>query len=275
MSATEPQRNAITLRREGAILHIVLDAPHIRNALTQVEMLALRDVLRDAAQDSGVRVVALRGAQGHFCAGGAIASFGQRPDGEEALSDAERRERRVARLVECAQISELLRTMPKPTVALVEGAAAGAGMIYALSCDLCLASESAFFSTAFSRIGTSGDMGASALLLELAGTHRAYRIMMLAERLDAQAVYAMGLISEVVSRDAFEARAADVLAQLAAASPLVLAAIKENLVVAAREPRPIAVRREAENMVRTLESEDCKEARAARKERRLPRFAGN
>ena len=266
--------NAIVLRREGAILHIELDAPHIRNALTQVQMLALRDVLAEASRDRTIRVVSLRGAGGHFCGGGAIDSFGQRPPGEEGLSDAERRERRIARLEACAEISDLLRTMPKPTVALIEGAAAGAGMIYALSCDLSVVSETAFFCTAYSRLGVSGDMGAAPLLMTIVGRHRAGRLLMMAERLHPGDMQKLGIISEIVPASDFETRADALLAQLAAGPPLAYAAIKENLNMAENQPRAATVRKEAENMVRTLESADTKEAQTARAERRAPQFTG-
>lgn len=272
---TPPSRrigDAIVLQREGAIARVVLDAPKVRNALTQVQMLELLTLLEALGADGTVRVVALAGVGDHFCGGGAIDSFGRRPEGEEALSEAERRERRIERLERCAAIATTLRTMPKPTVALVRGAAAGAGMIYALACDLCAASDTAVFTTAYSKLALSGDMGAALLLTRIAGPRAARQLLLLADKLDAAAMRDLGMLSAVWPDASFAAEADDLLARLAAGPPLAYAAIKENLQAAEDLTPAQAIRIEAANMVRTLESTDCREARDARSAKRPPQF---
>lgn len=274
MSGTEATPRAVRQERKGNVLHIVFDAPAARNAIAQPDMLALVDMLRDAAGNPDIRVVALRGAGGHFCGGGTIDSFGQVPDGEATLTQEERRARRIQRIAACAEISELLRTIPQPTLAILEGAAAGAGMIWAMACDLRIASETAFFSTAYGRMGVSGDMGAAAILLSVAGSHLVRRLLLLSERMEAPEMHSLGLLTDVLAPEAFAAGVRALLDQLADLPPLAVAAMKQNLIAAERQDWTAAVRLEAENMVRTLESRDCREAVLARKERRRPRFEG-
>jgi 2-(1,2-epoxy-1,2-dihydrophenyl)acetyl-CoA isomerase len=266
--------NALDVRREGDVLHIVMNAPAVRNALTQVQMLRLGELLEQAAADDTIRVVALTGAKGHFCAGGAIASFGDASADETNLSNDEKRERRIERLEQCAGIARSLRTMPKPTVALIQGAAAGAGMIYALACDIRIASETAIFTTAFARLALSGDMGAAALLMRLAGPAQARELLLMSSRLSAADALRRGLLTEVVPESEFERRTSAVLLELSWGPPLAYAAIKENLAAAEERPYAEAIAIEARNMVSTLESLDHIEARRTRALRLIPDFVG-
>jgi 2-(1,2-epoxy-1,2-dihydrophenyl)acetyl-CoA isomerase len=274
MVAEKCNPNAILLRQDRGIFTITLNVPTIRNALTQPEMLILADRLREASLDPTVKVVVLAGAGEHFSAGGNVHSFGGVPKGEEALTPNEARERRIQRLIRCAEVSLLLHTMAKPTVALIRGSAAGAGMVYALACDFRLGSTTMVMTTAFARVGLSGDMGVSLLLQRLVGPALARELLFFSERLPASEALAKGLVNRIYPDEEFDHEAELFVEKLHAGPLLAYAAMKQNLVAAREVTVAEAIEVEARNMVRTLESADCQEAAAAFLERRQPRFIG-
>src|SRR6266436_8869175 len=102
------------------------------------------------------------------------------------------------------EVSRLLHEIPKPTIAMVRGAAAGAGLSMALACDLRVAGESAKFATAFARVGYSGDFGGSWFLTQLVGTAKARELYYTAEIVDARHALALGIVNRVVADDKLE-----------------------------------------------------------------------
>jgi 2-(1,2-epoxy-1,2-dihydrophenyl)acetyl-CoA isomerase len=266
--------NAILIQRDRGIFTVTLNVPAIRNALTQPEMLLLADRLREASADPTVKVVVLAGTGEHFSAGGSVRSFGDVPEGEDAQSPHDARERRIQRLIRCAEVSLLLHAMAKPTVALIRGSAAGAGMVYALACDFRLGSTTMVMTTAFARVGLSGDMGASLLLQKLIGPALARELLFLSEKLSAFEALAKGLVNRIYPDHEFDHEAAVFIEKLHEGPSLAYAAMKQNLAAASELTVAEAIEIEARNMVRTLESADCKEAAAAFLERRKPRFLG-
>jgi 2-(1,2-epoxy-1,2-dihydrophenyl)acetyl-CoA isomerase len=150
---------------EDAILTITIDNPDARNALSQPAGVDLIAGLRDAAADPGVRVVVITGAGGAFCAGGDVRSFGSVDHRDKVAAKWSDdpvwsgMEQRTIRIKGNSETTTLLHDMGKPTIAMVRGAAAGAGMAMAMACDFRIASPSAVFTTAFAKIGTSGDSG--------------------------------------------------------------------------------------------------------------------
>jgi 2-(1,2-epoxy-1,2-dihydrophenyl)acetyl-CoA isomerase len=154
-------------------------------------------------------------------------------------------------------VSYLLHTMPKPTIAAINGAAAGASLSMALACDLRLAVDDAVLRTAFAGIGFSGDYGGSYFLTHLVGSGRARELMLLGERLSARDALAIGLVTRLFPRSEFRAAVAAVARQLAEGPPLSYRYMKRNLNLAEsgahlREILDL----EAEAMMRTGRSED-------------------
>ena len=150
----------LVTRREGAVLVLSNNNVAARNALSIPFYDALSTALREAAVDSSVRVVVLTGEGGHFCAGGDLRQLIQRRE----LSPSERRER----LEVLHDLIRTLRDCPKPVIAAVEGAAAGAGLSLAMACDLLVAAKDAVFSVAYVKVGLTPDGGATAFLSEFA-----------------------------------------------------------------------------------------------------------
>ena len=136
--------------QNSGIATLTLNRPESRNALTPEMMTGLKEALPRLAADSAVRVVVLTGAGRAFCAGGDVKRFA-------AVSSAAQRaaafEERVHDLRSRMEVSRLLHEMPKPTLAVIPGPAAGAGLSLALACDLRIAAEDAKLTTAFSKVG--------------------------------------------------------------------------------------------------------------------------
>ena len=139
-------------RLEDRVLILTLNRPAKLNALSQDMILAGIDQLQRAATDPEVGAVVVTGAGRGFCAGGDVTAMGGGSEVSEATF-----EQRVDRQNRIHEFARLLWEMPKVTIAAVNGAAAGAGLGLALSCDLCFASERARFGTAFAKVGLGGD----------------------------------------------------------------------------------------------------------------------
>src|ERR1700740_3227721 len=159
--------NAIVLQKlEEGLLTVTMNRPDRRNALNVEMTRGLLDAARRAAEDHEVRAVLLKGAGGTFCVGGDVKAMAE---GAAPLPF----EARKANLRRGMEVSRILHLMPKPVVAQIDGAAAGAGLSIALSCDLRVAGASAKITTAFAKVGLSGDYGGTYFLTHLLGRPKA------------------------------------------------------------------------------------------------------
>jgi enoyl-CoA hydratase/carnithine racemase len=209
----------------------------------------------------------LTGAGGAFCAGGDTKMMAR--DGTPPSPEERKRQLRWEHGIPLA-----LHTLEKPAVAALAGPAAGAGFSLALACDLRIAGESAFVTTAYARLGLSGDYGGSWFLTRLVGPARARELYYLAERLDARACERLGIVNRVVPDAELETEALAWARQIAAGPPVALRYMKENLNRALREDLQACLDVEAERMVRSAQTEDYVEAVKAFQERRAPEFKG-
>ena len=177
----------------GGICTITIGRPAVRNALNIAARLALRDALVAADADPAVGVVVITGAGGHFCSGGDINEFGRFADEPGDEQEA------LAYVSEVAQaVFSAMRAMGTPTVARVEGVAAGAGMFLALGCDLVVAAEGARFIASHLRLGIPPDWGGMWLLPRLVGLARAKTLLLTGRPVDAATAAQWGLIAECV-----------------------------------------------------------------------------
>lgn len=210
----------VTVESSAGVTRITLDRPQARNALTVPGRLALRDALQEADRSDDVRVVVLRGRGEHFCAGADIGELAVERDGAEARRYAED----VAQVVFTA-----VRSMRTPTVAAVDGAAAGAGMFLALGCDIVLATTRARFVAAQLALGVPPDWGAVWLLPRLVGLTRAKQLLLTGRPVDGVTAERWGLVAEVVEPDALDVAVDRVCGQLAAAPADVLGLTRAGL----------------------------------------------
>jgi 2-(1,2-epoxy-1,2-dihydrophenyl)acetyl-CoA isomerase len=191
--AGEPQ---ILIENEGGVRIIVLNRPDKLNALADRIMGELVDATADAARDSSVGCVVVTGAGRGFCAGGDTKEGAHRPlPTSHELGG--RTEQAVQRLRSYMETSRLLHEMPKPTIAMINGPVAGAGIGIAGACDLRFASESATFFSAFDRIGGSGDFGATYFWTKILGTAAAREIFLLGEKFNARTALARGMYTRL------------------------------------------------------------------------------
>ena len=262
----ETGSDELLCRVEARVAVVTLNRPEARNALTLGMKEALRALLPRLADDREVGCVLLTGAGGAFSAGGDTKVMAQGPPAE--------REPRVAMLRREHEIPAMLHRMPKPTVAALPGPAAGAGFALALACDLRILAESAFVTTAYARLGLSGDYGASWFLTRLVGTARARELLFTAARLDAHTCERLGIANRVVPDGPFEAESLALARQIAAGPPIALRYMKQNLNLALVAPLETCLDEEAERMVAGAFTADYVEAVKAFVEKRTPRFEG-
>ncbi len=178
---------------------LTLNRPDSLNALNTELMRRLAEAVRKAADDEAVRCVVLTGAGRGFCAGGDVRAISKAADAQ-ATGDTPPRSSTEARarwLRRSAEASRLLHEMPKPTIAMINGACAGAGLSLAAACDFRFAAQSAKFRTAFTSSGMSGDYGGSWLWTQILGTAKARQLYFLDQKRDAQAALDFGLVDSV------------------------------------------------------------------------------
>jgi len=272
--------NDILTSLNDGIYTITLNRPDVRNALTMSMWRELLNLLRDAAMNPDVRVVVLTGAGNGFCSGADVRSMGTVDEKDPlAVQFADNpvwmdTELRVERMLRNTGISELLHTMGKPTIAAVRGAAAGAGFSFAAACDFRIASESASFSAAFAKLGTSGDYGITYFLSNIVGPTSARELLFLGDKLDAKRALQIGLVSRVVPDSELENEVDGLAARLSRSAPVAIRLMKQNLVLAEAAKLREVLELEARNMIRSLQTEDSQEAVRAFKEKRPPEFQG-
>ncbi|MCA9824016.1 MAG: enoyl-CoA hydratase/isomerase family protein [Dehalococcoidia bacterium] len=255
--------DTVLLSRDGGIATITLNRPDQMNALNGelLDALVLRG--REVAEDATVRCVVVTGAGRAFCAGGDLAAI--QHDG--LVSDAARLERQE-------EISQLLHEMPKPTVAAINGAAAGAGLSIALACDFRIAGQHAKLTTAFASVGFSGDFGGTWTLQRIVGPAKARELYLLADVISADEAYEMGVINRVVAPREFDEEVLSFARRLAAGPTAAYARIKANFTFGANHTLSETLTVEARNMVDSAATRDNAEGIAAFLEKREPQFEG-
>jgi len=268
--------------RNDGVLVLTLNRPERLNALNPPLMRALVEATREAAEDAQVGVVVLRGAGRGFCGGGDIAAASDRSKkeaGEPAADQgakprAETTESRTAWLRASMEAVRFLHEMPKPTIAMVHGAAAGAGLCLAAACDFRIAAENAVFTTAFVKVGFSGDYGGTYFLSRLLGGAKARELYFLGDRIDAAEALRIGLVGKVVPLEALEGEAMSLSRRLAK-GPLVAHRYMKRALVAAESSRLEEILDlEAESQTLSGMTEDHREAARAFLEKREPVFKG-
>ena len=267
-------------RLDGAVLTVTFNQPESKNAFDTATQRRLGTVFQDAARDPAVRVLVLTGAGGAFSTGADVKTLGG-PDPDDPIAvrwSADPvwtdMEARVDRLQNLIQAWLRLHRMGKPTIAMMRGPAAGAGLSLALACDFRFASNTAVLITAFSRIGTSGDYGGSYFLTKLIGPMRTKELYMLSERVGAEEAARLGILTRLVPDEALERETYAFAGRLAEGPAVAYRYIKENVHAALDESLEKAIEIESRNMVRSRMTLDSDEAIAAFTQKRDPRFQG-
>jgi len=248
---------------------LTLNRPDRLNAMSRPMLDALLEALPRLAEDPAVGVVVLTGAGRGFCAGGDVKAMAEGTEFAEGSL-----EEKAQGLRAQMEVSRWLHEMPKPTIAMVRGAAAGAGLSIALACDLRIASDNAKFATAFARVGYSGDFGGSYFLTQLVGTAKARELYYTAEVLGAEQALALGLVNRVVADARLEDETMALAAKIAAGPRVALRYMKRNMNAAESGTLKEVLDLEAWHHTRTGETEDHREAARAFVAKREPTFRG-
>ncbi len=257
---------------EGGIATLTMNRPEARNALTREMMLALSEALPRLANDAAVRLVVLTGTGAAFCSGGDVKGFAKNAAAAAVTLSFDHK---VTDLRARMEVSRWLHEMPKPTLAVIPGPAAGAGFSLALACDLRIAADNAKFTTAFAKIGLSGDFGGSYFLNHLVGAAKAREMYFTGQVLLGDEALRIGLVNRVVPAAQLADAARAWAAELAALPTVAIGYMKRNLNAGLRGSLSDVLDAEAIHMIRTFETSDHKGAAAAFVEKRAPQFEGH
>jgi 2-(1,2-epoxy-1,2-dihydrophenyl)acetyl-CoA isomerase len=249
----------------GATRIVTIQRPEARNALTRAVLAGLTRALDDAGADAAVRCVVVTGAGGHFCAGADLR--------QNLAEDAGLMEHLDQYMDEFHGLVKAVVHCQTPTVAMMDGAAVGFGADLAFACDLRVASTRAYAQEKFVKIGLMPDGGGTFWLPRLVGTSRAMQMILLAEKVEAADLKALGVVARVVEAEELRSATLEVARVIEAGPPLAHAAIKRALYASWGNVED-ALRRERDEQLKLLRSEDVREGFTAWMEKREPQFRG-
>jgi 2-(1,2-epoxy-1,2-dihydrophenyl)acetyl-CoA isomerase len=249
---------------------VTLNKPHKKNALGDILTPALRALLPRLERRSDVGCVMITGAGKAFCSGGDVSEMGGDANADALPPSVEQRIRDLTDKQRA--LTGRLYQLAKPTVAALPGAAAGAGLSIALACDLRIAADDAFLVTAFRNVGLSGDYGATWFLPRLVGLARAKSLFYLSARLTAHDALNMGLVDRVFPAATFHQDALRYASEIANGPTQALGRLKQNLQMNLTQPLDAALALEAKHMIESGQGDEAREAIAAFRQKRPPRF---
>ena len=255
----------------GGIATMTMNRPEVRNALSEEMRQDMRSFLAEVEFDPAVRCVVLKGAGDHFMAGGDVKSFSEIV---KTTSGEERRRQFEHRVHGLHPLIFLMRRMHKPIIASVQGAAAGAGLSFAMACDMIITADTAFFTLAYINIGTSPDGSGTYFLPRLVGLKKAMEIALLGDRFDAATAKDIGLVNFVVPSAELEAETAKLAARLANGPTRAIGNTKSLLNHSLERSMEEQLAAEAVSFADCAASTDWAEGVTAFAEKRKPRFTG-
>jgi 2-(1,2-epoxy-1,2-dihydrophenyl)acetyl-CoA isomerase len=258
--------DALIIERADGVVTCTLNRPAKKNAVTVEMWLGLAELFDEVAENRDDRVLVITGAGDGFCSGADLGDSGNDSGRGPAAALA------GMRIVGRAALR--LHELAKPTIAAVNGVAAGAGCNLALGCDLIVASDRARFSEIFSKRGLVVDFGGSWILPRLVGMHRAKELVLLADVIDAAEAERIGLVNRVVPHDRLAEETRELAQRLTRLPPLALALSKRLLDQSPSMSMAQAI--ESENAAQALiaTSKDTAEAILAFLEGRDPTYTG-
>jgi 2-(1,2-epoxy-1,2-dihydrophenyl)acetyl-CoA isomerase len=255
-------------------LSIVLNRPHVANALTSAQCAQLVALLESATIDPEVRVVTVAATGRHFCAGMDLRRVAEDPDRPKAGPGSYPGRTMALMNTGSQRVVGAVLDCLKPVVSIVQGPAAGLGLYLALASDLVVASTDAVFVEAFLARGMALHCGGAHVLAARLGMQRAKELVLLGGRLDADEAYRLGLVNRVVAADDLDATADELVARLAAAPTIAVGLSKRLLNRAVGAERATAFAEEAMAMELNSNTVDAVEGAVAFGERRQPDFVG-
>ena len=249
---------------QGQTLILTLRNPERRNAIDPAMYAAGIEALSGAESSADIRSVVITGADGMFCAGGNL---------QRLLANRQEAPEVQAQSIEgLHNWIETIRTYPKPVIAAVEGAAAGAGFSLALACDFIVSARNAVFVMAYSNVALSPDGGGSWSLAQALPRQIATEILMCGNRMGAERLHALGLVNRIAEPGQALDAALALAEQLNARAPNVLASIKELVAEAPHNSLTQHLGHERDHFVKNLHHANGAAGITAFLEKRVPRY---
>ncbi len=272
MTTIETGAEELLAHVEDGVAVLTMNRPERRNAMGGGMVSGLERALEQCEKDPEIRCIVLTGAGGAFCAGGDVKGMNERNAGggrgpgiDEAIHLQRLSQRNTA---------GRLHLMPKPTIASLPGPAAGAGLSLALACDLRIMADTAIITTAFAKVGFSGDYGGTYFMSQLVGSAKARELYFLSDRVTAAECERLGLANKVVPAADLEAETMALAKRLASGPSVAYRYMKENLNRALGGDVIECLDLEATHHVHTGLTEDHRNAVAAFVEKREASFVG-
>lgn len=250
--------------REGQTLVLTLSNPELRNAIDPVMYAAGIEALNVAESSTEVRSVVITGADGMFCSGVDLLRLQANRQTDPAVQ--------VQSIEDLHSWIETIRTYPKPIIAAVEGAAAGAGFSLALACDIVVAARNAVFVMNYSNVALSPDGGGSWSLSQALPRQLATEILMCGDRIAAERLHALGVVNRVTEPGSALTTALALAEQLNARASNVLASIKELVGEAPHNTLSTHLASERNHFVKNLHHANAGAGIAAFLDKRTPRY---
>lgn len=249
---------------DGAVATITMNRPAQLNALNRDLALALRDAVMRAAEDETIRAVRIKGEGRAFMAGGDVGMFAENFDAAPET---------IGHLIEAFHgIVTTIRTMPKPVIAVLQGAVAGGGLGLALACDVAIAADNVVMISAYTKLGTSPDGGTTWSVTQALGARRAIEFIMLNDPLDAKGALALGFVNRVVPLDDLETESMAYALRFVAGSKGANAAVKRLVHAAAEGQFASQLALERASFIERAGTADFREGVTAFIEKRPTRF---
>jgi enoyl-CoA hydratase/carnithine racemase len=260
-----PQDLQVERLDDGVIL-VTLDLPDRRNAMSEAMTASWSTLMEELRTDDSVRCVVITGAGSAFCSGGDVSWIGSEP---EATVDALR-----SRMLPFYRSWLTVRDLEVPTIAAVNGAAIGAGLVLALACDLRYAADDAKLAVPFTSLGMHPGMATTWLLPEVVGLPVARDLLLTGRTVTGDEAVALGLVNAAVPRKDVLDHAIQVASGIARNAPIATRLTKIALANGGHASYDAALQWEALAQPLTLATSDLHEGLAALRERRRPRFGG-
>jgi enoyl-CoA hydratase len=260
------QYETIQFERRGAGAWIILNSPKNMNSISSAMLAELESVLKKCEADSSVKAVILTGNGSAFCAGA---------DLKNVLSSLNNSERGTKDFLDMFdEVCGILRKMPKPVIAAINGLALAGGLELVMCCDIVYAAESAKIGDAHSNFGVFPGAGGAAVLPKKIGLNRAKYLLFSGDFLSASEMERYGLVNKVVSDGQLVEEVESFVEKLAAKSPLVLRRMKEVANACVDQTQEAALRHEMLHLRQHVRSYDLAEGLKAFAEKRKPEFKG-
>jgi 2-(1,2-epoxy-1,2-dihydrophenyl)acetyl-CoA isomerase len=260
--------NHLLVDVQDGVAMLTFNRPERLNALSGEMIEQTIDTLTKFATDPTIGCIVVTGAERGFCAGGDVTAMNAGQGAPLTFEQKLDRQRNGHRL------SGLLYSIPKVTIAAVNGAAAGAGLSIALACDLRIASDKSKFTTAFAKVGFGGDFGITWPLTRILGEAKAKELLFLSDVLTPDQALALGLVNRVVPHDQLLNSAREWAGRIARGPQVSYRYMKENVRLASQQDYQSMLDREAWTHLRCGETEDHREGARAFVEKREPKFVG-